>query len=72
MIKRYRNLWLITLGLGLSVGAFLFLWPWLVNRYYHRFIYAPDEAPPERRNGGKTVPDRPGSEITRERRQSVC
>jgi SanA protein len=48
MIKRHRKVVFIILGLGIGVGIFLCLWPWLVNKYYHRFIYSPDEAPPER------------------------
>ncbi|MBN1218979.1 MAG: YdcF family protein [Anaerolineae bacterium] len=24
------------------------LWPWLVSKYYHHFIYTPEQAPPER------------------------
>ena len=47
-IKRHRKKLLIILGIGLGAGTFLCLWPWLVNQYYHRFIYAPGELPPER------------------------
>lgn len=30
------------------MGGFLVLWPWLVDRYYQRFVYAQDEVPAER------------------------
>ena len=46
--KRRRKILLTILGLGLSLVFFFSLWPWLVNKYYHRFIYLPDEIPAER------------------------
>ncbi|MBN1991132.1 MAG: YdcF family protein [Anaerolineae bacterium] len=47
-MKRWPRILLIILGIGLGAGIFLCLWPWLVSKYYHRLIYAPDDVPPER------------------------
>ena len=48
MLKRRRKALLIILGLGVDVGIFFCMWPWLVSSYYQPFIYSPDESPPER------------------------
>ena len=47
MVKHYRILLLIVL-VTLSLTVLIFLWPWLVGRYYGQFIYGVDEAPAER------------------------
>jgi SanA protein len=47
-MKRYRKSQLIILGVGLSLTTMICLWPWWLARYYSRFIYSPDDAPPER------------------------
>jgi SanA protein len=46
--SRYRKLIFISVGLTIGAGAFLLLWPWLVDRYYQRFVYSQDNAPAER------------------------
>jgi SanA protein len=48
VMQRYRTIILPILGLGLGVGVLACLWPWLVNRYYSRFIYTPDKVPAQR------------------------
>jgi len=45
--KHRKKIWLL-LGIGLGAAAFLLLWPWWVDKYYSRFIYSPEDAPPER------------------------
>jgi len=39
---------LVVAGLGLGATMFLALWPWWVEWYYSRHIYAADDLPPER------------------------
>jgi SanA protein len=48
IIKHYRKALLLIAGGGLSLVAFLCLWPWWINGYYKRFVYLPDNAPPVR------------------------
>jgi SanA protein len=36
------------MGLTIGMGVFMLLWPWLIDRYYQRFIYAPDNVPAQR------------------------
>jgi SanA protein len=48
VMARYRKIIFIILGVGLGVGVLLCLWPWLVDRYYSRFIYTPDKVPAKR------------------------
>jgi SanA protein len=45
---RYRKWILIIVGLTIGIGGFLLLWPWLVDRYYQRFVYTQNEVPAER------------------------
>jgi len=47
VITRYRKWILIIAGLTIGMGVFLLLWPWLVDRYYQRFVYTPDDVPVE-------------------------
>ncbi len=48
VMTRYRKIIFIILGLGFGVGMLMCLWPWLVDRYYSRFIYTPDKVPTQR------------------------
>lgn len=47
-MKRYRKLQLIIGGLGFGGLLFLSFWPWLMTHYYDRYIYSPDDVPPDR------------------------
>lgn len=46
-IKQHQKPLLIFLGMGVATGIFLAAWPWLVDRYYQRLIYAQADIPPE-------------------------
>ncbi len=45
---RHRKFIAILVGLTIGLGGVLLLWPWLVDRYYQRFVYAQDEVPSQR------------------------
>jgi len=45
---RFRKWIFISVGLTIGMALFLLLWPWLVDRYYQRFVYGQDDVPAER------------------------
>ena len=47
MRNRFKVYWLIP-AVGLGLVTLVGLWPWLVGKYYSRYIYSPPDLPPER------------------------